>query len=89
MRPASRLAVLAARLWADAPERQPTWFEEPMLRPAQVALVFQVSRRTISDWARTGKLPWVMTPGGHRRFLVADVRALVESMQVGEIRSVF
>lgn len=59
-----------------------------MLRPAQVALVFQVSRRTISDWARTGKLPWVMTPGGHRRFLVADVRALVESMQVGEMRSV-
>lgn len=82
MRPVSRSTLLIARLWAEAPDMRPDWVDEPMLRPSQVAMVFQVSRRTVSDWARTGKLAWVMTPGGHRRFPASAVCALVESMQV-------
>ncbi|MCA1834099.1 MAG: helix-turn-helix domain-containing protein [Actinobacteria bacterium] len=51
-----------------------------MMRPGEVALVLQVSRRTVSDWARQGRLPFIVTPGGHRRFRARDVRRLVEVM---------
>jgi len=41
-----------------------------------------VSRRTVSDWARAGKLDAIITPGGHRRFRATQVRALLESQMV-------
>ena len=75
---------IAAKVWPDA--GAPRWVEEPLLRPGQVAMLFQVSRRTISDWARAGRIPWVETPGGHRRFRLSDVRALVESVRVDPAR---
>lgn len=31
---------------------------------------------TVTRWARAGKLPSRRTPGGHRRYRAADVRAL-------------
>jgi excisionase family DNA binding protein len=71
---------VVAKVWRD--ERPPRWVDEPLLRSGQVALLFQVSRRTVSDWSRAGRLPWVVTPGGHRRFRLSDVRALVESVRV-------
>jgi excisionase family DNA binding protein len=33
---------------------------------------------TIRQWADTGKIPTVRTPGGHRRFAESDVRAVLE-----------
>jgi excisionase family DNA binding protein len=33
---------------------------------------------TLRQWADTGKIPTVRTPGGHRRFAESDVRALLE-----------
>lgn len=33
---------------------------------------------TLRQWADSGKIPTVRTPGGHRRFAEADVRALLE-----------
>ncbi|MCA1830709.1 MAG: helix-turn-helix domain-containing protein [Actinobacteria bacterium] len=56
--------------------------DEQLLRSGQVAALFQVSRRTISDWARAGKLSSIITPGGHRRFRAREVRALLESVVV-------
>ncbi|MGK9271056.1 helix-turn-helix domain-containing protein [Williamsia muralis] len=42
-----------------------------------VAERFGVSRETVRRWALTGVLvPVVTTPGGHRRYSVADVDAL-------------
>jgi excisionase family DNA binding protein len=34
---------------------------------------------TLRQWADQGKIPVFRTPGGHRRFAVADVRALLET----------
>jgi excisionase family DNA binding protein len=68
--------------------RMDPWSSERLLRPGQVAAVFQVSRRTISDWARAGKIGWIVTPGGHRRFMSSDVRALWESCSGGARRTV-
>lgn len=43
------------------------------LTPAQVAQRFHVSPITVRNWANTGKLEAITTPGGHRRFNLAAV----------------
>jgi excisionase family DNA binding protein len=49
-----------------------------LLTPAEVAKLFYVDPKTVSAWAKTGKLRCIKTPGGHRRFYEADVLALLE-----------
>lgn len=44
------------------------------LRTAEVADLLHVSSKTISRWAREGKLPSVRTLGGHRRFPEQPIR---------------
>jgi excisionase family DNA binding protein len=44
------------------------------LRTAEVAELLHVSSKTISRWAREGKLPSVRTLGGHRRFPEQPIR---------------
>ncbi|MGH9184665.1 MAG: MerR family DNA-binding transcriptional regulator, partial [Acidimicrobiales bacterium] len=39
-----------------------------LLRTREVALLFQVSDRAVTDWARKGRIASVRTPGGHRRY---------------------
>jgi excisionase family DNA binding protein len=73
---------IARTLYAEQHPDRPDWIDEQLLRPGQVAALFQVSRRTISDWARAGKLDAIITPGGHRRFRATQVRALLESRMV-------
>jgi excisionase family DNA binding protein len=48
------------------------------LRTSEVAALFQVSERAVTDWAARGRLPSVRTPGGHRRYPVEAVRELLE-----------
>jgi excisionase family DNA binding protein len=50
------------------------------MRAGEVAALLQVSRRSIAAWASRGLIPFIETPGGHRRFRAADVRALVASL---------
>jgi excisionase family DNA binding protein len=46
---------------------------EPLLTPAEVAAMFRVDPKTVTRWARAGKLQSVRTLGGHRRYYAADV----------------
>jgi excisionase family DNA binding protein len=55
-----------------------TAFHGRLLRTREVALLFQVSERAVTDWARKGRIPSVRTPGGHRRYPADEVRALLE-----------
>ena len=50
------------------------------LRAAEAAALLHVSPKTISRWAREGKLGHVVTLGGHRRFSRTDIEALAERM---------
>jgi excisionase family DNA binding protein len=50
-----------------------------LLRTREVALLFQVSERAVTDWARKGRIPSVRTPGGHRRYPADQVRALLKA----------
>jgi excisionase family DNA binding protein len=73
---------IARTLYAEQHPDRPDWIDEQLLRPGQVAALFQVSRRTIGDWARAGKLDAIITPGGHRRFRAKHVRARFEAQKV-------
>jgi excisionase family DNA binding protein len=55
----------------------PPSFDGRLLRTREVALLFQVSERAVTDWARKGRIPSVRTPGGHRRYPADQVRDLL------------
>jgi excisionase family DNA binding protein len=48
-----------------------------LLRTSDVAALFQVSERTVADWASRGRIPSVRTPGGQRRYPAAPIRELL------------
>ena len=50
---------------------------DELLTPAEVARMFSVAPETVYRWGRSGKLRSVRTPGGHRRYYEADVKALL------------
>jgi excisionase family DNA binding protein len=50
---------------------------QKMMTPGEVARLVRVDPKTVSRWARTGKLTAYHTPGGHHRFRAEDVRALL------------
>jgi excisionase family DNA binding protein len=50
---------------------------EPLLTPAEVAVIFRVDPKTVTRWAKAGKLNSIRTLGGHRRYREAEVRALL------------
>ena len=44
-----------------------------MLKPAEVAELMGVDAKTVSRWAKEGRLRAIRTPGGHRRFYRSDI----------------
>jgi excisionase family DNA binding protein len=68
-----RRALLANLFGPDVP----SGLGGQLLRTADVATLFQVSERTVSEWARRGRIPSVRTPGGHRRYPAEEVRTLL------------
>ena len=51
--------------------------DSPLLTPAEVADAFRVDPKTITRWARSGRLESVRTLGGHRRYFRAQAEALL------------
>jgi excisionase family DNA binding protein len=51
------------------------------LRTAEVADILHVSPKTVSRWAKEGKLPHLKTLGGHRRYPETEIRALQDSLR--------
>jgi excisionase family DNA binding protein len=50
-----------------------------LLRTREVALLFEVSERAVTDWATKGRIPSIRTPGGHRRYPAGAVAGLLAS----------
>ena len=44
-----------------------------------VATLFEVSPHTVYRWTREGRLPYVLTPGGRRRYPREDIQRLAAS----------
>ena len=67
---------MAARPSAKAADTYPSY-----LRAAEVAEILHVSPKTVSRWAKEGKLPFLKTLGGHRRYPEAEIRDLAEGLR--------
>jgi len=50
---------------------------EALLTPAEVAQLFRVDLKTVTRWAKAGKLISLRTLGGHRRYRESEVRNLL------------
>jgi excisionase family DNA binding protein len=51
------------------------------LRTSEVADLLSVSPKTVSRWAKEGRLPFMRTLGGHRRYPEAEIRELVDGLR--------
>jgi excisionase family DNA binding protein len=48
-----------------------------LLTPSEVATLFRVDPKTVTRWAKAGKISAIRTLGGHRRFHEDEVRQLL------------
>ncbi len=53
---------------------------EVLLTPAEVASLFRVHPKTVTRWAKSGKLSVIKTLGGHRRYKDSEVKALMSTI---------
>jgi len=51
--------------------------QEVLLTPAEVATLFRVDPKTVTRWAKSGKLTSIRTLGGHRRYKESEVKAIL------------
>jgi excisionase family DNA binding protein len=54
---------------------------EPLLTPAEVAYMFRVDPKTVTRWAKDGRITSIRTLGGHRRYREQEIRALLDSSE--------
>ena len=59
--------------------------ENELLTPGEVVILFRVNPKTVTRWARSGKISAVRTLGGHRRFHASEIRRFLE--EVGELQA--
>jgi excisionase family DNA binding protein len=56
--------------------------QEVLLTPAEVAYLFRVDPKTVTRWAKAGKLTSIRTLGGHRRYKESEVKSLLISKSI-------
>ncbi len=56
--------------------------DEIYIRTAEAARILRVSPKTVSRWAKEGKIPHVMTLGGHRRFPSSAINELARRLEI-------
>ena len=57
--------------------------QEQLLTPSEVAAMFRVNPKTVTRWARAGKINAIRTLGGHRRFKLSEIQRCLEEMEAG------
>jgi excisionase family DNA binding protein len=66
-------------------EKEPVMAEttppDALLTPAEVAALFRVNPKTVTRWARAGKITAIRTLGGHRRFRASEIRRCLEQLE--------
>jgi excisionase family DNA binding protein len=81
----------AQRALRQAPPPRPgpgsTFEAEPLLTPSEVAIMFRVDPKTVTRWAKAGKLTSIRTLGGHRRYRETEVRALLAGVPQQQVRA--
>ncbi len=54
--------------------------QETLLTPSEVAALFRVDPKTVTRWAKSGKISSIRTLGGHRRYRESEVRQLLHGV---------
>ena len=62
---------------------EPNPDQDALLTPSEVAAMFRVNPKTVTRWARAGKISAIRTLGGHRRFRAAEIRRFLEQVEEG------
>jgi len=57
---------------------------EKLLTPSEVAALFRVDPKTVTRWAKAGKLNAVKTLGGHRRYRQSEVNSLLKLTTISD-----
>lgn len=52
---------------------------EILLTPSEVAKLFRVDPKTVTRWAKAGKITAIRTLGGHRRYRQSEVLVLLNN----------
>ncbi|GAB3226603.1 developmental transcriptional regulator BldC [Glycomyces halotolerans] len=60
---------------------------EALLTPSEVAAMFRVDPKTVTRWAKAGKISAIRTLGGHRRYRESEIRALINGDIPGQRES--
>jgi len=55
---------------------------EVLLTPSEVAALFRVDPKTVTRWAKAGKLTAIRTLGGHRRYRKSEVQVLLKQSEL-------
>lgn len=58
-----------------------TFQHDELLTPSEVAKLFRVDPKTVTRWAKAGRLSSIRTLGGHRRYRADEVRRLLEEQR--------
>jgi excisionase family DNA binding protein len=61
----------------------PNTDQDALLTPSEVAAMFRVNPKTVTRWARAGKISAIRTLGGHRRFRAAEIKKFLERVEEG------
>ena len=56
-----------------------------LLTPGEVASLFRVDPKTVTRWARAGKITAIRTLGGHRRFRASEIRRYLAEAERREV----
>jgi excisionase family DNA binding protein len=56
--------------------------DDALLTPAEVAALFRVDPKTVTRWAKAGKLSSIRTLGGHRRYRADEVKQFLEGIKL-------
>jgi excisionase family DNA binding protein len=64
----------------DSTPDRPTPKDQPeeLLTPSEVAAMFRVNPKTVTRWARSGKISAIRTLGGHRRFRKSEIMRILD-----------
>lgn len=58
--------------------------DDHLLTSSEVGSMFRVDSKTVTRWARAGRIPSIRTPGGHRRYPVIEIEKLLRGNTDGD-----
>lgn len=67
------------------PDQEKAPHDSALLTPQEIAELFKVDPKTVTRWAKAGKLTSIRTLGGHRRYRASEVRRLLEGGAPGAV----